>query len=311
MTRGVSGSIVRIVVVALCAPGTVASQDRVLIRVSPQMALDDLLTTDRGFSDASAKSDLIAGLSALFADDVAMPIPGNQLVKGRAKAIEALRSNPDNARSRIEWVPIRGGVSADGQHGFTFGYMTLHGPDATKVPLKYLAYWVKRPEGWRVVAYKRGRRPEGQVSLEPMPPALPARLVPPSTDTKVIAAFKESLDQAERAFSRDAQRIGLGAAFAQYGSADAVNMGGATSAGFVVGSENIGHLVAAGAPATGSAVSWAPDTVIVASSGDLGVTIGWIHPNAPAADGTRSPGFPFFTIWRRASPADAWRYVAE
>ena len=311
MTRGVSGSIIRLAIVVLCAPCIVASQDGASSRVSPQTALNELLTADRGFSEASAHTDLIAGLSAMFADDVAMPIPGNQLVEGRAKVIEALRSNADNAKSRIEWVPVRGGVSGDGQHGFTLGYMTLHGPDATKTPLKYLAYWVKRAEGWRVVAYKRSRRAEGQVSLEPMTPALPARMVSPAADTNVITAFRESLDQTERAFSRDAQRIGIGAAFAQYCSADAINMGGATDAGFVVGSENIGRMVAAHAPATGSAVSWAPDKVIVASSGDLGVTIGWIHPNAAAADGTRAPGFPFFTIWRRASATGAWRYIAE
>ena len=132
----------------------------------------------------------------------------------------------------------------------------------------------------------------------------------PSTDAKAVAAFTESLDRAERAFSRDAQRIGLGAAFVQYGSPDAVNMGSANDAGFVVGPENIGRLVSAGEPATGSSVSWAPDRVIVSSSGDLGVTIGTIRPNAPAP-GSQRVGYPFFTVWRRASPGDPWRYVAE
>ena len=116
--------------------------------------------------------------------------------------------------------------------------------------------------------------------------------------------------QAERSFSNDAQKIGLGAAFAQYGSADALNLGGASDAGLVVGPENIARLVAEGRPATGSVVSWAPDNkVLVASSGDLGVTIGMIHPNAPAAGEPTS--FPFFTIWRRPSPTAPWRYVAE
>ena len=39
--------------------------------------------------------------------------------------VQALRANPDNAGARLEWAPIRGGISADGQHGFTFGYMTV------------------------------------------------------------------------------------------------------------------------------------------------------------------------------------------
>jgi hypothetical protein len=52
------------------------------------------------------------------------------------------------------YVIPRGGISADAQQGFTVGFMTLHRPDAATLALKYLAHWVKRPEGWRVVAYK-------------------------------------------------------------------------------------------------------------------------------------------------------------
>ena len=52
----------------------------------------------------------------------------------------------------------------------------------------------------------------------------------------------------------------------------------------------------------GSPVSWAPDRVVVAASGDLGVTIGMIRPNEPPPAGA-APGFAFFTIWYRASPA--------
>ena len=245
----------------------------------------------------------------MLADDVVMPVPGDLFAEGKSKVIEALRGSPDNLTARVDWTPVRGGLSADGQHGFTLGFMTLRQTDGTRVLFKYLSYWVKQPLGWRVVAYKRGRRPEGDVSLIPMPPALPARLVPASTEPGVIAGFRDSLDQAERAFSAEAQRIGLGAAFVKYGSTDAINLGGASSPGFVVGSENIGRLVSAGQPAAGSTLSWGPDRVIVASSGDLGVTIGVIHSNAAAPEGTR--GFPFFTIWRRASPGAPWRYVAE
>jgi hypothetical protein len=56
-------------------------------------------------------------------------------------------------------------------------------------------------------------------------------------------------------------------------------------------------------------VSWAPERVIAASSGDLGVTIGWIVPNAPSPD--RPAKNPFFTIWRKANASAPWRYVAE
>ena len=68
--------------------------------------------------------------------------------------------------------------------------------------------------------------------------------------------------------------------------------------------------LAAGQPAGGSTVSWAADEVIVADSGDLGVTIGMIRRNAAAAGDGAAP-VPFFTIWRRNSPGQLWAYIAE
>ncbi|MBA3342745.1 MAG: hypothetical protein H0T48_13040 [Gemmatimonadaceae bacterium] len=295
--------------VAACARSTVNPAPVV---GAGQAAVDELLATDRAFSAASARTDLISGLSAMFAADVTMPIPGGQFAEGAVKAADALReANPDNAQSRVTWTPVRGGVSADGLHGFTFGYSKLSAPDGTSTPGKYLAYWVKQPAGWRVTAYRRTRRPTGDVSLALMPAAVPAQIVPAFMDSAAIARFRESLDSAERTFSHDAQTIGLGPAFVRYGRADAINLGGTNDTSIVVGAAAIGRLVSEGEPATGSSVAWSPDRVIVASSGDLGVTIGFIRPNAPPAAGTPATRFAFFTIWDRASASDPWRYIAE
>jgi hypothetical protein len=88
-------------------------------------------------------------------------------------------------------------------------------------------------------------------------------------------------------------------------------MGGPNDAAFVIGSEAIGKAVGAGQPANGSSVSWSAESVIVASSGDLGVTIGYIRPNAPAGASPAPAPIPFFTVWRRASATAPWRYIAE
>jgi hypothetical protein len=161
-----------------------------------------------------------------------------------------------------------------------------------------------------VAVYKRARSGEGAPSREMMPAALPARMVGPSRDAAAIAKYKASLDQAERAFSDEAQKIGLGPAFARHGSADAVNVGPPTGAEFVRGAEAIGRTIGGSSPEPTSPVSWAPVDVIVASSGDLGVTFGMIRPNTPPPAG-QPPAFPFITIWRRPTPGDPWRYVAE
>ena len=234
---------------------------------TPQSAVDELLATDIAFSASSAQTDLVSGLTRMFADDVVIPSPPGQFVEGKTAVVAMLRANPDNARSRAEWTPVRGGVSADRQQGFTVGFMTLQRPDDTMLRLKYLAYWVKHAEGWRVAAYKRTRAGEAAPPLALMAPALPLELVAPSTDSAAI------------------------------------------DPGLVVGAENIARLVATGQRLGGSTLSWAPDKVIVASSGDLGVTIGMIRPNAPVAGQPAS--FPFFTIWRRTDPTGPWRYIAE
>lgn len=280
---------------------------------SPQDVVDELLAADRKFAGDAAKTTVIPALTAMFADDVAMPTPGPPpgFARGKKAAIEALKTNPDNAAGRLEWTPIRGGISADGQHGFTVGYMTLERPDRTKVPVKYVAYWVKKSEGWRIAVYKRTRADQSPDSRSTMSPALPAALVIPSSDAAAIGRYRSSLADAEKAFSDDAQKIGLGPAFAKHGSADAVNVGPPTSPTFVVSAEAIGRSVGAGSEGKPSPVSWAPDVgVIVASSGDLGVTFGYIRPNTPPPAGQPAE-IPFITIWRRPNPKAAWQYVAE
>lgn len=277
---------------------------------APDAAVAELLAADRAFAAASARTTMLDGLVAMMADDVIVPAPGRGLVTERAAVRAEFARDTLAATSRAEWAPVRGGVSADARHGFTYGFLTLHRADGSAVPGKYLAYWVKGVDGWRVAAYKRTRRPDGPFVAE-RAPALPSALVAPTGDAGVIAAHRASLMQAERDFARDAQRVGIKAAFATYGSADAMNLGGATNADFVVGADAIAALVAQGVPEGTSHVDWGPDTALVASSGDLGITFGHITPNAAPPGGGAKPRIPFFTIWRRAGPGAPWRYVAE
>ena len=287
---------------AMCAAGPAASQ---AVR-TPQQAVDELLAADRTFSRASAAKTVVPGLTPMFSADVVMPAPGGTLARGVAAVVEALNANADNVTGRVDWTPIRGGISADGLQGFTFGFMTLHKADGTSSPLKYMTYWIKGAEGWRAAAYKRARRPDGDVSMDMMPASLPAALVTP---VAVTDALRQSLVAAEQAFSDAAQQIGLGPAFAKFGLPDAANFGGAANANYVIGADAIAKLVGAGQPATGSSVSWSCETPIVASSADIGVSIGFIRPNAKPSDGSTPPPSPFFTIWRKVN--GAWKYIAE
>jgi hypothetical protein len=171
--------------------------------------------------------------------------------------------------------------------------------------MKYLSYWVKKPEGWKVAVYKRGARGEGDVSTAMREPSLPSKSVAPSMDAALIAKHARTLGDAERDFSALAGKIGLGPAFTQNAAPDAMNMGG-PSPNFLFGPQEIGAGVGAGETGP-STLTWGPDTVLVASSGDLGITIGYI--NIPAQNNQPARRVPFNTVWKKVG--SVWKFVAE
>jgi hypothetical protein len=245
----------------------------------------------------------------MFAADVAMPTPAG-IAYGADKAVEALKGNPANAGARVEWTPARVAISSDGKHGFTAGFMIVRRADGSVQSAKYMTYWEKQAVGWRALAYKRAPA-KTTPTVASVGYVLPKQILASSADAATIERYRESLAETERSFSRDAQKMGIGPAFRMYGSPDAANFGGPETEGFVLGNEAIAAQVGQGAPPNSSPVNWGPEKTFVAASGDFGVTIGYIVRNAAGADGKIPPGQPFFTIWRRASLKDPWRYIAE
>ena len=271
-------------------------------RVDPKAAVEELIAADRAFSDrAATAADPVAGISPMLDAEVVMPSPKGHAV-GRDAVITLFRENPSYKDGKVSWTPIRGGISADGTQGFTYGFLTLTGGDPARRERKYLAYWVKRPEGWRTVAYRQQVREAGEVSKKMIPPSLPPFSAEPVTDPEAMKILHLSVAAAEKSFSDRAQKVGLKTAFREYGREDAMNMYG--GAGFAIGLDAVTAGFKEGDPTT---IHWYTERSYVASSGDLGVSIGTIKPHDPK-DG---PGFPFFTIWRRDGPNEPWRYVAE
>ena len=267
--------------------------------------IDELLTVDREHARRAQKTNVVDALGGMFADDVFLSAYG-AFHPGRDSALARLRAVPENLTARLEWAPIRAGISGDGQHGFTYGFMTLVRADSTKLPLKYLAYWVRKPDGWKVAVYRRGPRAEGTVSTAMREPSIPDKAVAVNRDAEDVARHAKALGDAERDFSTLAGKIGLGPAFTQNSAPDAMNMGGGGAADFLFGPQAIGAGVGAGETGP-SKLTWGPDTVLIASSGDFGVTIG--HINAPADGNQSARRFPFFTVWKKVS--GVWKFVAE
>jgi hypothetical protein len=272
---------------------------------SPKVALNQLLAADRAFSAASAKLDPVAGITAMLDGEAAMPLPGKGLITGKAAVAEAFKASPAFKDGHVTWAPVRGGISADGTQGFTYGFVSVGSGDPAKRNRKYLSYWVKRPAGWRVVAYRQQPREPGAVSTAMLDPALPGFTAKAKTDARLVAANQASLAAAEKAFSDRAQVVGLKKAFGEFGRADAMNM--YAGAGFSVGLDAVVANFKEEGPAK---IHWGTERSFVASSGDLGVSIGMIRPNAPPQAG-QPDGFPFFTVWKREKPGAPWRYIAE
>lgn len=278
---------------------------------APEALVKGLISADRDFAEVAAVRGCRSALTEMFTPDVTIPAGPRGLLQGRDSVLALYAASPGFATATCRWTPIRGGISADGTQGFTFGAMTQTNDDGSTVPFRYLAYWVKGTRGWQVAVYKRLRAPVPVASTTMRTAAIPPAYVAPRRDAAAQRAIEESLAEAERTFSREAQTMGLGPAFVKHGSSDAMNLGSPADSAFTFGAEAIGAKVGEGEPPNASSVSWGPERVIAASSGDLGVTIGMIYPNAPAADGGKAKGFPFFTVWRRAGPGQPWRYVAE
>lgn len=258
----------------------------------------NLLEADRAWSALAQGKSVVDGLSEMF-DRQAVLVTGGtaDLVRGPAAIRAKLAERPGNDSAGVEWSPVGGGISADGSQGFTYGALTVRPKDGAAIPQKYLSYWVKRPEGWRVFAYKRiGRRQAGPLTAAPPVLGRPGRRGDNAAAT---------LKAAEKAFSDEAQRIGLRAAFQKWGRPDSVNIGAAET--IAIGAQAIGEGVAG--PEPGSPVSWAADEVLVAASGDMGLSYGVLHFKTPPPG--QPSTIPFMTIWARPRAGDPWRYVAE
>ena len=263
-----------------------------------RVALTELQAAEiRALEQAQGKPPADA-IVALLDDKTRLYARGGPFV-GRGLALTSLKANPGNKGSGTNWRPLKAGVSSDGSHGFTLGYFDIAGGDPAIAGRFYLAYWVREPGGWRIAALKQGLRTPGATRSERLPDSIPAAAPAAKPDPD---ADRNSLVAAEKAFSDRAQVAGLGIAFTEFGRADAVNGG-------TVGAAAIGADVSRGDNSP-SPINWSSDEVLVAPSGDLGISFGMIRPNQPPPPG-QPAGTPFFTIWMRDGPDQPWRYVAE
>jgi hypothetical protein len=252
----------------------------------------------------AANGDVVGAIADLIAPQgfyVAAIASGGA---GADAARRFLTRDPLNAQSKARWIVVRLDVSADGNDGYSYGYLDLIRPNGDTVPGAFKAYWRRNETGqWQALAFGRAPRKPGALS------SLPDSLTPRATQYRpwpmpdsLIA--RKSLVDAERAFS-DSSLVDIRAAFMSFAAPDAGKVSGTR---WVFGPEAIGEDYRTPPPGF-NGMTWSAQLGTVSRANDLGFNIGPVTPR-PSAGQPSAPGGQFFTVWRR-QPNGEWRYVVD
>lgn len=269
-----------------------------------------LVAAERAWADSSAGGLMVDALVHVLHDE-GMLIGGPETPpRGPAGVRERLLSDSALAGARISWNTVRVDVSADGNDGYSFGYLETTLADGIRVPGKYSAYWRRAADGrWQLLAFRHGRRPEGAVAdSAPAGFGTPTHERYPLHAPASMDALRDSVAANERAFSDLAQQVGPGEAFRAFVAPDGVNFGGQPE--FAWGPDAAFALFADFPEDRG--FSWEPDIVDVAGSGDLALSTGPVTALTRRPDGTLEsrPGGRYFSVWRR-QPDGSWKFVVD
>jgi ketosteroid isomerase-like protein len=121
---------------------------------------DDIIATDKAFSELSIAQGSNAAFLAYMTDDARIFGTGNEPpIFGKAEAVKRFQTsgNGDPKLNVLSWVPDNAEVSGDGTIGYSDGHWLFEGaPDAKGNRLHltghYVTVWRKAGSGWKVIA---------------------------------------------------------------------------------------------------------------------------------------------------------------
>jgi ketosteroid isomerase-like protein len=264
-------------------------------------ARDELVAADSALASRVAKQQPGALVSALGAGAIVVASRRSPL-RSRYE-IETWVRNDSLAANGMSWHPVRADVSADGQSGYTYGFLTLTGTDGMERPGKYLCYWHRDSKRiWRVAAWKRLSRQVGVPGAIPSGFEMPTHRTARANPGGRIAALSQ-IAETDREFARMAQ-AGATAAFEKYVAPDGAILGSGPSIAY--GPRLAAAEFSTFAPGT---IDWEPQIMDAAGSGDLGFAIGPVTiRETPGAEG-RIVGY-YLTIWKRQADG-TWRVIID
>jgi len=272
-------------------------------------ARDSLLAADVSRTDSVRRLGAVNGLLPWLHDDIVYLRAGVPAVYGREFVSALLGTTAASGGTPLQWQPLGGGISADAKFGYTYGIAEVEPGTATNGAQRsaasrlerYIAVWRREPAGpWRIVAY-------AEVGGLPVADVSPAGTTPPGQPLNGReASLREDLRQTDNDFSDAALRSGLAAAFSTWVAPNGVMFAGSE---VVTGPEEVRELYRRQSGNT--SLAWRPVHSGVASSGDLGFTVGEYVATGPNANGAVSQRFgKYLTVWKKQRDGN-WRFVVD
>jgi ketosteroid isomerase-like protein len=284
-------------VAAACAPASPG--DRAGPPARPA-TLASLLEADARLAAHAARAGLADALLHVAADDAVVLLPGADLAEGAdaVRALLARRTRP----ARTVLHRIAGGASADGERGYTYGWLEAEGGAGGAELGRWLATWRRDGPSWRVDAFVRA----------PSRPPSPGRIaslvvdrhhgIPSPGDPRRLRAEAFAADEA---FAAHALAVhvaqGFGPAFLAFADPAAVVFGAGDSA-WAAGSVEETY----GATEPGERLAWRPTHGAAAASGDLAWTVGAATYDLAGAHARLK----YLTVWVR-QPGGTWRWLLD
>lgn len=277
-----------------------------------QVARDrrDMLALDAHHAALSEKRGA-AGFLSLADDKLLFMAPGENILRGRRAARDYFERTDPNDLTRVRWEASRADVGASGDLGYTFGWTTVTTTAADgSVAVthgKYTNVWKRGGRNrWSLIAHARTRGVAIEVTPAPADfPLFPdngRRCVVPQNPRAALAGEFA----ADTAFAALSMSVSEEEAFFSYAAPDAVLLGAGLP--FVIGPAAIGALYAGDPPE--DTLDWAPVDGAVASTGDLGFTVGEATITDGEPTGDTLYYSKYLTLWQKQDDGE-WLYIGD
>ena len=259
-----------------------------------------LVEASRTLSNDMERFGAREALGKALASDAMLLMPRQPALIGDRAGREFLERHP-TAPTAMRWETMRAESSADGRDGYTVerGFVTADlGEGVREVPALFLIYWRMRPEsGWKVLSFVYNIRAPDSSRLVALDGANGEASAPPSTGS----ADQSQLLEIDRAFAKTAEERGVGVAFGEFAAPNALVLDD--------GHPRVGPAAARQAFTfpQGETLTWSPTRAAIATSGDLGLTIGDGTYRTASGQSFHSK---YLSIWKR-QPDGSWRYAAD